>query len=116
MTPAGGVMLGMSRTVREGRLIEEERLRIHMREGVLTYTAEPSGQQLTHFALKSLTDDLAVFEAPEHDFPQRILYRRVSPDSMVARIEGEQDGTLRGVDFPYRRVDCGPAPLQLQVP
>jgi hypothetical protein len=48
-----------------------------------------------------------VFENPAHDFPQRIIYRRLSPDSLVARIEGPgPNNTTRGIDFPMRRVNC----------
>jgi hypothetical protein len=44
------------------------------------------------------------FENPQHDYPQRIIYRFVSADSVVARIEGTQDGKTRGSDFYYKRI------------
>jgi hypothetical protein len=31
---------------------------------------------------------------------------RTPPDELLARIEGERDGELRGIDFPLRRVAC----------
>lgn len=44
-----------------------------------------------------------------HDFPQRVGYRLVSPDSLVAYIEGSVPGAgrTRRVEFPYRRAPCG---------
>jgi hypothetical protein len=48
-----------------------------------------------------------VFENPAHDFPQRIAYRRLSADSIVARISAERDGKSRGMDIRMKRVSCG---------
>jgi len=45
-----------------------------------------------------------VFENLRHDFPQRIIYRRVSEDSLIARIEGMINGAKRSIDFPYRKI------------
>lgn len=106
MAPRGGMMLGTNRTVVADTARAFEFLRLAPREGRLTYTAMPGGRAETHFAAVTLSDTLLVFENPAHDFPQRILYRRVGADSLVARIEGERGGQLRGVDFPFRRVTC----------
>jgi hypothetical protein len=106
MAPAGGAMLGMSRTIVRDTLREYEFLRIAPVEGRLTYVAVPSGQRETAFAATALTDTLLVFENPAHDFPQRILYRRIGADSLVARIEGTRGGQARGIDFPMRRTGC----------
>jgi len=105
MEPAGGVMLGMSRTLANGRLVGTEFLRIEVSEGSLRYTALPSGQALTVFTLRSLEGQRAVFENLEHDFPQRIIYRR-DGEALTARIEGERDGRARAVDLPMRREAC----------
>jgi hypothetical protein len=45
-------------------------------------------------------------ENPDHDFPQRIVYRHTPPDSLHARIEGERGGETRSLDFPLARVRC----------
>ena len=44
-----------------------------------------------------------VFENPEHDYPQRIIYFRIDSDSLHARIEGEDNGNFRAVDFYFQR-------------
>jgi hypothetical protein len=108
MAPRGGLMLGMSRTVVRDTAREFEALRIERRRGVATYVAQPGGGAPTAFAATTFTDSLVVFANPAHDFPQRILYRRAGRDSIVARIEGDQGGTVRGFDFPMRRVNCVP--------
>ncbi len=43
-----------------------------------------------------------VFENPQHDFPQRILYRKNPDGTLHARAEGERNGKLSGQDFHFR--------------
>lgn len=107
MAPAGGVMLGMARTVKGGRVVEHEFLQIRRQpDGTLAYIALPSGQRLTVFGLKSLAAAEVVFENPAHDFPQRVIYRRTADDRLTARIEGRRNGVERGIDFLLQRVRC----------
>lgn len=106
MLPAGGAMLGMSRTIVRDTVREWEHLFLGPTAGGIAYVARPSRQAETVFPAVQLTDSLLVFENPAHDFPQRILYRLRGNDSVIARIEGMRGGQLRGVDFPYRRVAC----------
>lgn len=108
MVPGGQVMLGMSRTVRGGRVVEEERIRIHVVLGKLTYTAYPSGQAQADFTLSREGDSLLEFENRAHDFPQRIRYRRRSADSLVAQVEGTANGQSRVIAYPMARVRCEP--------
>jgi len=103
MAPAGGSMHGMSRTVAGASTRAWEWLRIALHDGRLSYIALPSGQKETAFAATTITDTLAVFENPAHDFPQTISYRRVSADSVVARIAAVTNGRTRGMDIPMAR-------------
>ena len=103
MKPAGGALLGMSRTVKGNRTTEWEFLRIADEGGRLAYVARPSGQAENVFPLKTLSETEVVFEDPKHDFPQRIVYRRNADGSITARVEGEMGGKVKGVDFPYQR-------------
>ncbi len=107
MAPQGGLMLGMSRTVARDTAREYEFLRIEVRNGVPTYVAQPSGQAMAAFAATSVSDTAVIFANPAHDFPQRISYRKRGADSLIARIEGERSGQVRGIDFPMGRVRCG---------
>lgn len=107
MKPDGGTMLGMSRTVVRDTTREFEFLQLQADEnGDLYYVAFPSGQKETWFKLTELENNRAVFENPEHDFPQRIIYALKGDGSLWARIEGVSKGKLRGVDFPMQRIDC----------
>jgi hypothetical protein len=110
MTPAASSMIGMSRTIRSiaGRdsTTEFEFLRVVLHNGELTYEPQPNGRPPTVFRAESATDSMVAFVNPQNPFPQRIIYRRVGPDSLVARIEGPRGGTTRGIDFRYARVSC----------
>ncbi len=106
MRPRGGSLLGMSRTVAADSTVGHELMRIVERGGVLVFQAQPSGQAPAEFPAVEAGPERAVFADPAHDFPQRIVYRRVGADSLVARVEGERDGTTRGIDFRYARVAC----------
>lgn len=103
MTPRGGSMLGMSRTVIDGKTTEYEFIRIAVVDGALAYVAMPSGQPEATFLLKSIAEGVVVFENLSHDFPQRVIYRRNGDASVTARIEGTVKGEARGRDFPYKR-------------
>ncbi len=108
MPPAGGTMLGVSRTVRDSKTVAFEFIRIvEQDDGGLVFIASPSGQSTTSFSMASLDDREVIFENPDHDFPQRIIYRLVSAEDLLGRIEGTIDGTERAVDFPMERTVCG---------
>ena len=107
MAPRGGLMMGMSRTVVRDTAREFEQLRIESRPSGVAYVALPSEQVEAAFTASAMSDSLLVFRNPTHDFPQQISYRRVSKDSLVARIEGVSRGKARAIDFPMRRARCG---------
>ncbi len=100
-------MIGMSRTVSRDVTRAWEFLRIANVSGTLTYIAQPSGQAETSFTASAVTDTLVVFDNPTHDFPQRIAYRRITPDSVVARISAVRNGQTRAMEIPMARSRCG---------
>jgi hypothetical protein len=107
MAPAGGALLGMSRTVVGGKLTEFEFIQIRDLPEGLTYIAKPSNQPEAKFVARPATGNEVVFENPAHDFPQTIRYR-LSGDALQARIDGTMNGKPRGFDFPYTRTNCVP--------
>jgi len=107
LLPAGGTMLGISRTVKQGKTVEFEFMQIRpIDDGRLAFIALPSGQSMTTFPLLRLSDTEAVFENPEHDFPQRVVYARDGDSALKPRIEGMHDDQLRVIEFPMTRVSC----------
>jgi hypothetical protein len=100
--PAGGSMLGMSRTVAGSKTAEFEYLRIEQRNEGIYYVAQPKGRcPATDFKLTRSSTQEAVFENPTHDFPKRIIYRKTGEDSLTASIDGGE-GTKQ-MTFTYRR-------------
>ena len=106
MSPRGGSMLGMSRTVRDGRLVEHELMILSERGDQLAYEAHPSGQNPATFLSSRIEPSLVVFENSAHDFPQRIGYERKGPDSLTAWVEGPQNGRTRRIEYAYQRAQC----------
>ena len=106
MAPEGGMMVGMSRTVRGGVAVGYELVRLHEKDGRLTYSADPSGQEPTDFGATEVTAERLRFENAEHDFPQAIDYERTSPDSFSASVYGEVGSAEPAFVLRYRRRPC----------
>lgn len=107
MEPSGGTMLGMSRTVAKGRVVNYEFMQIREGPGgTLFFVAHPSGQKEAAFQLLSLEENGVIFENTAHDFPQRILYTREADGSVLAAVEGPlaADDSRKRIVYPYKRV------------
>lgn len=83
-----GVLHGMNITLAGPELRAFELMRIDLRSRPPRYLAQPQGRvPATPFRLSESSTSHAVFVGPEHDFPQRIEYRR--EDNMLhATISG----------------------------
>ena len=68
MAPAGGTMLGIGRTVKQGRTVEHEFLQIREVDGRIVYIATPSGQKTAQFAAARVGEREVVFENPSTTF------------------------------------------------
>lgn len=108
LKPAGGNMLGVGRTLRDGRAAVSEFMHIAAGEGgtLVMSVQQKLGGPVTAFKLIKSGDGSAAFENPAHDFPQRILYRRNPDGSLFARIEGNAGGKARSRDFRFRPAEC----------
>jgi Domain of unknown function (DUF6265) len=106
MAPVAGLMMGMARNVQDGKVREYEFTLLRQEpNGDIFYVASPSRQTETSFKLTSLRNGAAVFENPEHDFPQKVIYAQQADGSLLAAIEGPgRDGKPRRVEYPFRRV------------
>ena len=106
LAPRAHSMVNVGRTVQADKLVEYELVLIREQEGRLAYEAHPSGQPSAVFLSRTVNDREVVFENPQHDFPQRLGYRR-DGDALLAWIEGLRNGQMRKIEFPYRKVTCG---------
>ena len=105
--PTANMVLGMSRFVVGGEAVQFEFHRILAAESGPVLTPHPNGVASVPFAASTSEEAYVVFENPEHDFPQRILYDGRRPDTLVAAIEGERDGRTVRREWPMIRVACG---------
>jgi hypothetical protein len=107
MAPAGGTLLGVSRTVKNGRTVAHEFMQIREVEpGKIAFIAHPSGQAEASFPLARAAEREVVFENPQHDFPQRVIYKLEGDGVLRASIEGLSKGRLKTIEFPMKKVDC----------
>lgn len=108
----GDTMIGMSSTVNEDKMQDYEYLRIEAQADGVYYVALPSGQPPDKFKLVSINIDpregatFYIFENPQHDFPQRVIYRRATEGWLYATVEGKLNGQDKRVTYPMRRIDC----------
>ena len=98
----GNMMLGVGRTLADGRTVFFEFLRIEARPDGIYYVAQPRGRPATDFKLTRGGETEAIFENPAHDFPKRILYRRNADGSITARIDGGEKVAKGAQEFHYR--------------
>lgn len=100
LPPAGGMMLGVSQTVRDGKTRAFEFMRIAMDGDTAVYLAQPGGKPAVAF--RGVADGEGVtFVNAANDYPQRITYR-LKGDELTAEIS-LADGT-KPMRFAYRRV------------
>jgi hypothetical protein len=84
-----------------------ERIRLVKKGSAIAYIPVVMDQnegQPVEFRLISAEQKKYIFENKAHDFPQRIIYSLVTPDSVVARIEGIRDSKPDGADYYFSRV------------
>jgi len=102
--PAGGTMIGMSRTLSGDKTVFFEFLRIETRADGIYYVAQPKGRPGTDFKAIEVSDRHVVFSNPQHDFPKRITYRRNSDGGITARVEGDGSEKEKPQEFHYQRM------------
>lgn len=109
--PAGGLLLGISRSVSADRGTAFEYMRIETGPGGTVLIASPSGRPGTAFPAVVADGTRFRVERPDHDFPRAIEYRPMGRDSLVARVFGEVAGAEPSFTLRFGRVDCpGDAP------
>jgi hypothetical protein len=102
----GGVMLGTTRYMRGGQVVSFEFALLRAEGDDLTFLPHPGGVASEHlFRLTRAAPGEAVFEAPEHDYPRRIIYRSL-PEGLQATIDaGDGDDSPRS--WTMNGIDCG---------
>jgi len=105
LPPHGGVAVGLGRTRNSERTTGFEYLRIVDLDGVQSYIVQPGGKPPTAFKRTAGGETWVRFENPDHDFPQRIEYRREG-DTLHAEVAGPgRNGEEAVLGFDYSPCD-----------
>lgn len=102
------LMLGKGFTMEKGDTTFFENLRIFRERNAIYYGASVPTQnngRMVMFELTSSGNQKFVFENPEHDFPQKIIYTPVTTDSFTADVG---QGQPNGFTLHFHRVDTFP--------
>lgn len=102
----GNAFVGEGLVTRGSETVSIEALLLVEIAGEVYYIAKPPENPYpVAFRLVSTDDGAFVFENTTHDFPQRIIYRRIGDDGMVAAIEGpgQADGEPQRIEFSFTR-------------
>lgn len=87
--------------------VSAEKLTLEQKGKELFYVpiVKQNNNMPVYFKMTSFTETGVVFENPKHDFPQKITYNRITPDSMVAEISGTVEGKQQAQQFAMKRVN-----------
>lgn len=97
---------GLSIVVIEQDTVFYENVSLEQQNDSVFYNVSVKGQnkeQAVSFYLTSSDNNKLVFENPNHDYPSKITYSKVSKDSIVAEIFGLKDGKKITESFPMSR-------------
>ena len=93
--------------VKEKDTLHFESITLQQKGEMLTYTTTVEGQnndKPVAFKLTTATEKQMVFENPKHDYPQKISYTQITPDSLVAKISGIQQGKPSSEQFSMKKI------------
>lgn len=93
--------------------IKNEKDTLHSESNVLTQTKEAliyrptvkgqNNDQPVDFKLTSDLENSFTFENPKHDYPQKIVYKKLNDKSLVATISGIQQGKQSSESYPMKK-------------
>ncbi|MFV8346870.1 DUF6265 family protein [Flavobacterium sp. ZB4P13] len=93
--------------IKEKDTLHFESIILQQKGEELIYTATVQGQnndKPVAFKLTTATDKQVAFENLKHDYPQKISYTQITPDSLVAKISGIQQGKPSSESFSMKKI------------
>jgi hypothetical protein len=96
---------GQSYFIKGSDTLSSETISLQQHDTSVFYVPLVEGQndnKPVHFRLTFSDSVNAVFENPEHDFPQKIAYQLKENDSLIATISGSIEGKIRSIRFPMK--------------
>ena len=97
---------GKSYFIKEKDTIHLESIILSQKKEDLLYIPTVAGQnndEPVTFKLTSDADNTFTFENPTHDYPQKINYKKISSDRLIATISGKQQGKQTQESYPMSK-------------
>ncbi|RTZ06825.1 DUF6265 family protein [Flavobacterium sp. GSP6] len=94
--------------IKEKDTLHFESIILQQKGEELTYSTMVKGQnedKAVAFKLTTTTEKQLVFENPKHDYPQKIIYSEINPDSMVTKISGIQQGKPSSEQYSMKKIN-----------
>jgi hypothetical protein len=98
--------IGKSFFIHEKDTIHFEEIVLTQKGETLFYTPTVKGQnndEPIEFKLTNSTENEFTFENPKHDYPQKIAYKKLNANNLVATISGKQQGKPSSESYPMKR-------------
>lgn len=98
--------IGQSYFIKGKDTLHHESIVLDQKGDDFFYTTTVKGQnndQAIRFKMTSATAKQLVFENLKHDYPQKIVYNKITKDSLVAKISGIQQGKPSTESFPMKK-------------
>ncbi len=103
-SPSSNIMLGTTRYIKDGRTTDYELTLIDVGQKGPVMRPHPKGKEPGEFIPVDIGHGSATWEDPAIEFPRRIIYRHLAPDSLIARIEGKSAD--HAIEWRMGRVTC----------
>lgn len=97
---------GVGLTIEGKDTVAFETMTIEEKKGKLYYipvVKDQNGGKPVEFALTASNENEWIFENPKHDFPTKIVYKKINNDSLYAEISALKEGKEVKVPFPFSR-------------
>lgn len=100
------LMEGTSYMIIKGDTVFSENLQLTIQNDSVHYIPTVPGENNgnpVRFTLSTKQPDNWVFENALHDFPQQIIYHFKAKDSLIATVQGKDNGQFRKLEFRMKR-------------
>lgn len=97
--------MGVSYIIAKKDTVFYENVVLEQKNDSLFYNVsmDKNKEEVTAFHLTQATKDKLTFENAKNYFPNKIIYQRIQPDSIVATIEGKVNGKPTSETFPMKK-------------
>src|SRR6218665_2604301 len=88
--------------------LHNEKISLKQADNAIIYSPTVKGEngnRPVHFKMTSVNANELVFENPKHDYPQKIVYTKITDDSLVTKISGIIKGKPYSESYPMKKIN-----------